>query len=191
MRSVSRRTQRLMGAKIEMKSQLYSVGHYVLKSSGADFRGNGKLNFSTESLIFQNKNAIGNLKRDMLVVFWQKSHLNFGISTVSRRTQRLMSAKIELKSQLYSVGHSVLKSTDADFRVMENGMTNFWKQKRNLKFRKRHVGGWRKKKHAYTLRSVSRWTQRLMHDERKNRAEMSNIFIRPLSAEIDRGWFWG
>ena len=128
-----------MDAKIEMKSQLYSVGHYVLKSSRADFRGNGKLNFSTESLIFQNKNAIGNLKRDMLAVFWKKSHLNFGISTVSRRTQRLMSAKIELKSQLYSVGHCLLKSTDADFRVMENGMTNFWKQKRILKFRKRHV----------------------------------------------------
>ena len=47
----------------------YSAVHYLLKTTGTDFRGNGKLNFSTESLIFQNKNAIGNLKRDMLAVF--------------------------------------------------------------------------------------------------------------------------
>ena len=68
-----------MSVKIELKSQLYSVGHDVLKSAGADFRGNEKLNFSTESLILQNKNAIGNLQR--FVVFGEKkSHLNFAMS---------------------------------------------------------------------------------------------------------------
>ena len=99
-----------MSAKIELKSQLFSVGHYLLKSTGADFRGNGKLNFSTESLILQNKNVIGNLKRDMLAVVEKKAHLNFAIS---------ITVKIEA-------------------------------------------------------------------NDRNNRAEISNIFIRPLSTEIDR-----
>ena len=62
-----------MSAKIELKSQIYSAVHYLLKTTGADFRGNGKLNFSTESLIFENKNAIGNLKRDMLTVVEKKN----------------------------------------------------------------------------------------------------------------------
>ena len=52
----------------------------MLKSTGTDFRGDGKLNFSMESLILQNKNAIGNLKRDMLAVVEKKAHLNFAIS---------------------------------------------------------------------------------------------------------------
>ena len=61
--------QRLMSAELEMKSQFYSVGHYLLKSTGADFEGDGELDISIESFIFQNKNTIGNLKRDMLEVF--------------------------------------------------------------------------------------------------------------------------
>ena len=68
----------MMSAKIELKCQIYSAVHYLLKSTGADFRGNGKLKFSTESLILQNKNANENLKS--FVVFGKKSHLNFAIS---------------------------------------------------------------------------------------------------------------
>ena len=63
----------MMSAKIELKCQIYSAVHYLLKSTGTDFRGDGKLNFSMESLILQNKNAIGNLKRDMLAVVEKKS----------------------------------------------------------------------------------------------------------------------
>ena len=75
-----------------------------------------------------------------------------------------ISAKIELKSQLYSVGHCVMKSTEADFRVMENGMTNFLKQKLNLKFRKRHVDGCGKKTHLNFRISI---TVNTGADERK------------------------
>ena len=64
-----------MSAKIELKSQKYSAVRYLLKSTGADFRGNGKFNFSTESLILQNNNVIGNLKR--FAVFGKKVTAKF------------------------------------------------------------------------------------------------------------------
>ena len=64
-----------MSEKIELKSQIYSALHYLLKTTGAEFRGDGKL----KSLILQNKNAIGNLKR-FAVFGAKKSHLNFAMS---------------------------------------------------------------------------------------------------------------
>ena len=90
-----------MTAKIELKSQIYSAVHYLLKSTGADFRGNGKLNFSTESLILQNKNAIGNLKRDKNVVGFLKKITpklwdQYGITPNTEADERKNRAEISI-----------------------------------------------------------------------------------------------
>ena len=86
-----------------------------------------------------------------------------------------MSDKIELKSQLYSVGHYLLKSTGADFRG--DGKLNFSMESLIWRLSK-------KKAHLNFAISIAVNTEA---DERKNRAEISKIFSRPLSAEIDRG----
>ena len=161
-----------MSGKIELKSQIYSAVHYLLKTTGADFR---QLDSSTESLIFENKNAIGNLKR--FAGFGKKSQLKFAMS---------ITANTEADERKNRAEISIIFSWSWCAEIDRDWFSWRWK----IKFFDgiANLTVVEKKAHLNFAISIAVNTEA---DERKNRAEISKIFSRPLSAEIDRGWFSG